>query len=131
DADSRILEDLRQAEPFHLALGGDALTLRLETEATIGLFVAGDSDVAEGVFHGVAYYFTPGRGQESPERGCKLWSRPTPWHWFARIIVARKVAGAFLRPRNTVWPAAGEVLDRARLGVYRPRLPTSPYRMIP
>src|SRR5262249_20753061 len=57
-ADARIFEALRQAESFHLSMGGDALTLGLKTEAAIGLFFGGDSDVGGGVFRGVGNYFT-------------------------------------------------------------------------
>jgi hypothetical protein len=38
---------------FHIAVGGNALTLGFEAQATIDLFLAGDSDVANGVSHGI------------------------------------------------------------------------------
>src|SRR5262249_28100868 len=38
--DSRILEDLGEVESLHGAVGGDALALGFESEATIGLFFA-------------------------------------------------------------------------------------------
>ena len=56
-ADAGILEDLRQIEPFYGATGRDALALCFEAQSAFGLFVAGNSDVPDGVFHGVS----PGR----------------------------------------------------------------------
>src|SRR5262249_24701126 len=50
--DSRGLQDLGQAESLHGAVGGDAVTLGLESKAAIGLFFARDADVADGLFHG-------------------------------------------------------------------------------
>src|SRR5262249_11695279 len=56
-ADSRILELLGKVQPFHGAVRSDALALRFESQATVGLFFTRNTDVADGVFHGVA----PGR----------------------------------------------------------------------
>src|SRR5262249_40286627 len=52
--DSGLREDFGQAESLHSAVGGDALALGFETEAAVGLFFAGDADVANGVAHGVS-----------------------------------------------------------------------------
>jgi hypothetical protein len=69
-AESGIREDFGQVKSFHGAVGGDALALGFETEATVGLFFAGHTDVTEGVFHGVYdCYFTPGRGRKSRGEG--------------------------------------------------------------
>lgn len=51
--DARVLEHLSQAKSLHIAVSGNALTLGFETEATIGLFLTGNADVADGVWHGV------------------------------------------------------------------------------
>src|SRR5215471_19151763 len=56
--DARVGEDFGQAESFHGAISGDALALGFESQAAVGLFFAGDADVAEGVAHGVSE-FTP------------------------------------------------------------------------
>jgi hypothetical protein len=58
--DSRILEHLDETESLHLAVGGNALALRFEAKATLSLFFAGHSDVADGVSHRVFdKHFTP------------------------------------------------------------------------
>jgi hypothetical protein len=56
-ADSRILENLSEMQTLHRTVSSDALALRLETEAAVGLFFARNPDVTDGVIHGVA----PGR----------------------------------------------------------------------
>jgi hypothetical protein len=52
-ADSGILEYISQVEFFQLAVRSDALTLSFEAQSAIGLFFAGDSDVANRIFGGV------------------------------------------------------------------------------
>jgi len=53
-ADSRILELLGKAQALHGAVCGNALALRPVAQAAVGLFSTGNSDVVDGVFHGVA-----------------------------------------------------------------------------
>src|SRR5262249_50044674 len=52
-ADSGILELLGEVQALHGAIRGNALPLRLETQAAVGLFFTRNTDVADGVFrHG-------------------------------------------------------------------------------
>jgi len=78
-ADSRTLEDLGEVKSLQIAVGGNALTLGFESQATIGLFFIGDAEVADDVFHR-ATEFTPRRGQQSQEASSKRWFQQTPRH---------------------------------------------------
>jgi hypothetical protein len=51
--DVRVGEEFGQVESLHSGVGGNALTLGFESQATIGLFFTGDADVADGDLHGV------------------------------------------------------------------------------
>ena len=58
--DCRILELLGEVEFFQRAVGSNALALGFEAQAAVGLFVAENTDLADGVLHGVtAHQSTP------------------------------------------------------------------------
>src|SRR5207253_9170714 len=90
--DGGVFEERGKLQALQLAVGADALALRLQPEAAIGLFVAGNADVAVGRSHGGILLGTVRRllvgGRKARRSGESPYAKGTPVRW----AMSRKLA---------------------------------------
>jgi hypothetical protein len=76
-ADSRILEDLGEIKSLHIAVGGNALAMGFEPQATIGLYFTGNTDITfRGLGRSKARW--QGRTRNTPSHQWASWQARLP-----------------------------------------------------